>query len=220
MEESKEFILIRLKTGESVIGSVVKDGKKKSITLNCPMLYQTVTVVDEKTKVAKHILMFKDWNEFSSDETVTFTMDSIMTKSTANEVIITFYMQELQRKIVENSAEIFESKQDPENDSSKLANILGNMSFNFNFENPDHFQMFMDSIQMGIEGLMDEIEGNGDDDFEDEDFPLESLMKNPNPPKKKAKKRKIKKESFELPFEDNGDPNDPRSWSNDPNDYI
>lgn len=225
--DSKKYVLVKLKSGECLIGSLIDTKAKKYITLENPLIYQTVSIVNEQQKEMKNILMFKEWNEFSADITVEFPVDSILTKMSPNDMMVDFYQKELSRKEIEKLPKMIEDNT-KDIDESSIAGILGNMSFSFNFQNPDHFQMFMDNIQMSIEGLIDEMDGNNEDDedFEDEDTasnnPMEALMDylTPQPKRKKAKKRKMQNESFDLPFEKDADPNDPKSWSNDPRDYL
>ena len=88
--------------------------------------------------------------------------------------------------------------------------------------------MFMENIQMGLDGLLDEINDEMDGEEEDDDFDLEDDVDETSPvlpPKQPAKRKRAKnriapKESFDLPYDENGDPKDPKSWSNNPEDYL
>ena len=81
---------------------------------------------------------------------------------------------------------------------------------------------------MGLDGLLDEIEdemdGEEEDDFDLEDD-VDAAPSTPPAPKQPAKRKRAKnriapKESFDLPYNENGDPKDPQSWSNNPEDYL
>jgi hypothetical protein len=145
--------------------------------------------------------------------------------------MISYYEKELQHLIdLLEKQKTFKPEEPTVDNSSEdpPKGIIGNLNLNFNFDDPEQFNMFMENIQMGLDGLLDEIQDEMNED-EDDDFDLEddvdTAPSTPPTPKQPAKRKKAKnriapKESFDLPYNQNGDPKDPQSWSNNPEDYL
>jgi hypothetical protein len=211
MEQLKHLILKTI-TGETVIGTVVQQNKT-SLVLNRPLIYNIITFTTPTGQKIKEILVFKPWCEFIADTQITFKTNTIMGSYSPSDEIINFYNQEINRpKIVDKK----ESQEQPDQQPLK-----GNLNFNMEFGNAEDLQMFMESVQFGLDNLMEGMDP--DEDLEEaEDTLREYLEEDATKPAKKAKKKKKKKtnESFNLPYNENGDPTDPSSWSDNPNDYL
>lgn len=232
--EQKKYILVKLNTGETLVGSLVVSSSKKYTTIENPFLYQIISITNPFGMKIKDLLSFKRWFDFTDDTEIRFLNTSIISIATANDMMIAYYKKELYhlKELLEKqkTSEPQEPTLDnPDTDSPK--GIIGNLNLNFNFDDPEQFNMFMENIQMGLDGLMDEINDDMDDE-EDDEYDLEDDVDDSNPetgpitpPKQPAKRKRAKnriapRESFDLPYDENGDPLDPKSWSNDPEDYL
>lgn len=239
----KNYVLLKLNTGETIIGAHVPSKSKKHILIENPFIYQIMSITNQFGMKVKDLLSFKRWFEFTDETIIPFSVSSIVSSAPANLIMISFYDKELvhlqeliaKQKLIEQSStqaeEGFIKEEDSSNPDSEKnmeppKGIMGSLNLNFNFDDPAHFQMFMDNFQMGMEDLMgeidDEMDGEDDDEMDDDD---EHMDFTPQPPKQPSKRKRAKnritpKGSFELPYDQNGDPKDPTSWSNDPKDYI
>lgn len=228
--DDKKYVLVKLTTGETVVGSQVTSASKKTITLDNPLQYQILSMTSP-IGIKKDILVFKRVFEFTDDTQISFAVAHVVSIAPANQTILDFYFKELEiaEKIKQQQAQE-KTNTDP---MEEPKGIIGNLNLNFNFEDPEHFQMFMENIQMGIDGLLDEINSEmdieEDEDFEFEDDDEEEGIVPPSAPKppknnipkrKRAKNRIAPKESLDLPYEKDADPKDPKSWSDNPEDYL
>ena len=230
--DQPKYVLVKLVTGDTLIGSLVDVESDTHITLNNPFTYQIISITNPFGAKVKDVLTFRKWIDFSGTDDIQFAKTAIISTVPADEKILQFYLKELetlQQLMGSLSDNNNSDEQNPEQEDDTKG-IMGNLNLNFNFENPDHFQMFMENMQISIEALLDEIENGGQDNIDDldiSDFEFEDdeefnpAKANTNPPKRKrAKNRIAPKESFDLPYVEDGDPKDPRSWSNNPEDYL
>ena len=227
--EQKKYVLVKLNTGETLVGSLVATSSKKYTTIENPFIYQIVSITNPFGMKVKDLLSFKRWFEFTDETQINFLNTSIVSIASANQTIITFYEKELQHLLELLEKQKLSEPQEPVLDGNDPPKgIMGNLNLNFNFDDPEQFNMFMENIQMGLDGLLDEINDEMDGEEEDEEFDLEDDVDEPSPsipPKQPAKRKRAKnriapKESFDLPYDENGDPKDPKSWSNNPEDYL
>ena len=221
----QKYVLVKLNTGETLIGSLIENQSEKYTTLENPFLYQIVSITNPFGMKMRDVLSFKKVFDFTDQTHIDFLNSSIISIVPANTLIINFYNKELNTlQKLQNQENKEQASSDNSQDSdpnSKL--IAGNLNLNFNFDNPEDFQMFMENLQIGMDGLLDEIDEEMDiDDEEMDDMEDDVEPPAPKPPskRKKAKNKLSPKKSFDLPFEKDGDPKDPKSWSNDPNDYL
>ena len=229
--EQKKYVLVKLNTGETLVGSLVVTSSKKYTTIENPFIYQIVSITNPFGMKVKDLLSFKRWFDFTDETQINFLNTSIVSIASANQTMTAYYEKELQHLTdlleKQKSAEPQEPTLDnPSEDAPK--GIIGNLNLNFNFDDPEQFNMFMENIQMGLDGLLDEIEdemdGEEEDDFDLEDD-VDAAPSTPPAPKQPAKRKRAKnriapKESFDLPYNENGDPKDPQSWSDNPQDYL
>ena len=227
--DHKKYVLVKLNTGETLVGSLVVTSSKKYTTIENPFIYQIVSITNPFGMKVKDLLSFKRWFDFTDETQINFLNTSIVSIATANNTIIAYYEKELQhlkdllekQKTAEPQEPVIDANDTPKG-------IIGNLNLNFNFDDPEQFNMFMENIQMGLDGLLDEINDEMDGEEEDDDFDLEDDVDETSPivpPKQPAKRKRAKnriapKESFDLPYDENGDPKDPKSWSNNPEDYL
>ena len=128
---------------------------------------QILTITNSFGMKLKDLLQFKRWFEFSNDVELTISNISIISVATADSMIIKFYEVELERYTEKKKAET-DRLDNPEEEieDDDHGGVKGNLSLDFNFQDQDQLQMFMENIQMGIEGLLDEMH---DDGIEEED---------------------------------------------------
>ena len=221
----QKYVLVKLNTGETMIGSLVASESKKYTTLQNPFLYQIVSITNPFGLKMRDVLSFKKVFDFTDETNVHFLNSSIISMVPANALIINFYNKELtllqkqQEQTQENKEEV-EGETPPESPSAQA--IAGNLNLNFKFDNPEDFQMFMENLQMGMDGLLEEIDEELDIDEEIEDMEDDADLPLPKQPakRKKAKNKLFPKKSFDLPFDKDADSKDPKSWSDDPRDYL
>jgi len=226
----KKYVLVKLNTGETLIGVHVPSKSRKYTTLENPFIYQIISVTNPFGAKIKDLLSFKRWFDFTDESVIPFLNSSIISMVPANKIIVTYYEKELENLLEMLKKQESLTPEDPkpeEEPSDKTKGMMGNLNLNINFDDADHLHMFMENFQMGLEGLLDEINGEMDIEDEDEDdMDLEDDVDLPSlPPKQPAKRKRAKnriapKESFDLPYDENGDPKDPKSWSNNPEDYL
>jgi hypothetical protein len=226
--DEKKYVLVKLTSGETLVGLLVTSSSKKNITLEQPLVYQVMSITNQLGMKVKDILVFKRLFDFTDEKQISLSLNTIISTVPANKQILDFYFKELEiAEKLNQQQDNADPNTDPE-DESKQQGVAGNLNLSFNFEDPEHFQILMENIQMGLDGLLDEINSEMDmeeedmDEFDDEEPEQTELPAPANklPKRKKAKNRIPPKESFDLPYDENGDPKDPKSWSNNPNDYL
>ncbi len=77
------------------------------------------------------------------------------------------------------------------------------------FSDTNHLQMFLDILQSGIEEIAD---------MEEEEHPKEDVKPQAEPKKKKKKPKNFGRSS--LPYDANAHINDPKSWPDNPEEYL
>ena len=222
-----KYVLLKLVSGDSIIGSLVSSDSDTHTILEHPLSFEIITYTNPLGIKIRDVLAFRRWIDFTSQTQVSFLNSSIISIAPADEKIISFYEKELHTliKMLEGTSE--SNPENPDQSSEDQKGIICNLNFNFNFENPDHFHMFIENMQISMEALLDEMNGDiveddDDEDFEDmeDDVDFQEAPKSNTPKRKRAKNRIAPKESFDLPYEENGDPKDPKSWSDNPQDYL
>lgn len=221
--DNTNLVIIKMITGETIIGGLTKK-TKSSVTIDQPLVYQFVTVSTPAGQTVKQFVSFRPWCELSTDTEITFKINQTVGPSlTPNMDLTKFYEAELANRQLAKNKQIEKQEEQPDQEKSTPNDKLrGMLNFNMEFQNPEDLQMFMESVQFGLDNL---IEGMDPDEIlEDAQEELESFFESNNiphkKPNKKAKKKKTSKESFDLPYNKNGDPKDPSSWSDNPNDYL
>jgi hypothetical protein len=209
----------------------------KYLVLENPLIYQITSITNPFGIKIKDMLIFKPWFEFTDETTISFLNSSIISVAQANDQIVDFYRRELTHRAEQSTIQNSESnKKIKSEDPNSTSGIIGNFNFKMNFDTPEQLNIFMENIQMGMGGILDEImDMDEDDDIDKEDdvspppkapkAPKVPNKNSPNPSnsnkKKTNTKNKISKRSFDIPFDKkNTDPNNIQSWSENPEDYI
>lgn len=246
MQEEKKYALIKLNTGETLIGDIIPIESSTHTTIRNPLVFQILTITNSFGMKLKDLLQFKRWFEFSDDVELTISNISIISVATADSMIIKFYEVELERYTEKKKAETNRlDNPEEEIEDDDHGGVKGNLSLDFNFQDQDQLQMFMENIQMGIEGLLDEMHDDGieeedqennnlnfeDGEFEDGEEDVHPKMppfksKSDLPPKSKpsAKWKNVKPKmlpsTFNYKYDPSADSKDPSSWPDNPEDYF
>lgn len=199
--QDQGYRIIKLKNGDSLICKLLIIDKKIAV-LDKPMQFKSIVMVDSSgTKT--EALVFKQWIEYSLNETIEILSSFILAMSTPDDIITELY-------------EIEKTKQKPKNpiSSDMLNELTGvkpniqlppeNVNVTFNVP-PDMAEELIDMITENIEWIEDELDEESD------------VL--PPKPKPKAKKKNLPpKDQPKLKKNDFG--NNLGDWSPDPKDYI
>jgi len=199
--QDQGYRIIKLKNGDSLICKLLIIDKKIAV-LDKPMQFKSIVIVDSSgTKT--EALVFKQWIEYSVNETIEILSSFILAMSTPDDIITELY-------------EIEKTKQKSKNpiSSDMLNELTGvkpniqlppeNVNVTFNVP-PDMAEELIDMITENIEWIEDELDEEGD------------VL--PPKPKPKAKKKNLPpKDQPKLKKNDFG--NNLGDWSPDPKDYI
>ena len=199
--QDQGYRIIKLKNGDSLICKLLIIDKKIAV-LDKPMQFKSIVMVDSSgTKT--EALVFKQWIEYSLNETIEILSSFILAMSTPDDIITELY-------------EIEKTKQKSKNpiSSDMLNELTGvkpniqlppeNVNVTFNVP-PDMAEELIDMITENIEWIEDELDEEGD------------VL--PPKPKPKAKKKNLPpKDQPKLKKNDFG--NNLGDWSPDPKDYI
>lgn len=204
------YKVIKLKTGDSII-SEVNETTDNMITLHRPMVFKVVTMLNDNM-VQKDVLLFRNWAEFTSDETISISKDIIASSWNPNEVILNCYELE---KFKQDMPEVYKmlKKDDPE--LPPMGNpVIPAPSAMPNIPKPNGIPNGMANFNLTLpmdvaKGLIEYLEENGVslqgpdinniDDFND-----------------------LMNEALQDKDFDDDEPfgNHPDDWSPDPNDYL
>ena len=133
--DHKKYVLVKLNTGETLVGSMVSTSSKKYTTIENPFIYQIVSITNPFGMKVKDLLSFKRWFDFTDETQINFLNTSIVSIATANDTIIAYYEKELQhlkdllekQKTAEPQEPVIDANDTPKG-------IIGNLNLNFNFE--------------------------------------------------------------------------------------
>lgn len=213
--EQTNYRILKLKNGESLIAGIMPVTKKDVITLENPMTFKTVSMIDEKNLGMREFLVIRNWNEYSLDETVEIAADNILAIMTPDDKITTVYNFEKQKRSMTNLEQIEDAinqvqdkiKEDKENIQFHTVNLELKLS-------PEASMDLMDLLGIDITEEMEEDLEDDVDDMNDQDIDdiLEEEEQEMAFPVKKPKlPPENKKPTWGNSFED---------WSPDPNDYL
>jgi hypothetical protein len=220
----KKHVLVKLSTGETLIGVHVPCKSRKYTTLENPFIYQIISITNPFGAKIKDLLSFKRWFDFTDESVIPFLNTSIISMVPANSIIISYYEKELANlldMLQKQQSSTPEEPQIEEPTERPKGGMVRSVNLNLNFDDPEALQMFMETFQVGLDALINDeldIDDEDDEDLEDDDD-APAPQKQPAK-RKRAKNRMTPKESFDLPYEKDGDPKDPKSWSNNPEDYL
>jgi hypothetical protein len=206
--DNTNYRILKLKNGESLIASILPVTKKDIISIEYPMVFKTISIIDDKSHGMKEFLVIRNWAEFSTDKTVEIPTDSIMAILSPDSKITTVYEfekskaqispEEIQQAILEMQNKIQDDKQTPNN--LHTVNVELQLS-------PEASINFLDML--GIDLDMEEEDEDEDEDLDEIDEVGDFLTEEPISKNKQSSKNN--KPQWGNSFED---------WSPDPNDYL
>jgi hypothetical protein len=210
--EQTNYRILKLKNGESLIAGLMPVTKKDMMTLENPMVFKTVSMIDEKNLGMKEFLVIRNWNEYSTDKTVDIAIDCVMAILIPDEKISSVYDFEKNKKTMSNTELEDFLKQHQDQNTQKPNGHFNTVNVELQLS-PEASMNFLDLLGIELED-MEELEDMDEEDVDDEDLEdfLEEEPQISAPlPKKKNKPTENKKTTWGNSFED---------WSPDPNDYL
>lgn len=205
--DKTNYRILKLKNGESIIASLLPVTKKDIISVESPMVFKTISMLDDKNHGMKEFLMIRNWIEYSTEKTIEIPTDTVMAILSPDEKITSVY--EFEKAKADITPEEIEQAMREINSKLQDENQKSNNFHTVNVElqlSPEASMNFLDLL--GIELDMEEEE-DLDDEVDEEDIE-DFLEEEPVAPKKKPPTEK-QKPSWGNSFED---------WSPDPNDYL
>lgn len=220
-------VLVKLRSGEEIIATMVSKGTKGLIVQN-PMLLRHVPFMDYNTGSLKAATIMEDWLARGEVKEITIPHSWIGFSMNPNQEVIESYTKYLDKQKEEPKPEEPTEEKKLEDEMTKilndlvndaknmppgehLANMMSNMDFGkpkdmvtINFDIPPN--LFKELLE---EGLLSDIMGAPmeDDEVDDEEFFAED--------KKKIKDNIKKSSGSTLSWG-----NDYEDWSPDPSDYL
>ena len=204
-----EYKVLKLKNGDSII-SEIDSTSEKAIILNRPMIFKTVTMVDESMNAAE-VLLLKNWAEYSADQNIEIPLDSIITTWNPDSVLLNCYEME---KIKQDMPEVYKLLKGKDKSLPPINPNIIPMPPGFPSlpkQVPNNMANFNLNLPMDVaKGLIEYLESQGIDligpDFSDllpneNDLPDDDLLE----------------DDME---EDLGFGNHLDDWSTDPQDYL
>jgi len=186
------YRIIKLVSGETLVGKIVKSTNSSVIKVEDPFEYKIMVVVDNKTLQTKDIITFRDWTEFSTFRTVDISITAVISLMIPSEVLNSFYDDEKTRIKKQNTETIEDMVKSLENKPPKGKDTVS-----------VHFELTPDMA----EDLLDYMHEMGNF-YEEND--LEDDAEPSKPKKKKTPKKNDPKKHG----------NGWKDWSDDPKDYI
>lgn len=214
--DTAKYVLVKLISGETIIGTLLSSDSSHTIDIENPYVFKTMSAMN--IIGMKHdLLIFRKWFEFTDETKMTIFTNSITSVVAPNEMLIKFYSIELSRV----DSDKIEKQTPPENSDSsseETDSIAGNLNLNFNFGNSDQFHVFMENIQRSIDNMI----GGMDELMEDDVIPPPPpIRKTPNKKSKTRRKSIRPTQSFDIKFDPTvKDLSDLRGWSDNPSDYF
>jgi hypothetical protein len=197
------YKIIKLKSGESIICKI-SEIKDKTVVLERPMIFKTISLPNEAIFMGAEALMMKNWLEFSSDKNVEIPIDFIAALIKPDTMISSCYDFEKEKE----DNPLFKKQQMEEMlkqmEKEKKKQILPD-KLNINFNIPDEMiPEVLDAMGIDVPSI---------EDMEDELLEEEEEILPPKP--KKSKKKQSKKSEDKSNWG-----NDWSDWSPDPKDYL
>lgn len=187
------YRIIKLVSGETLVGKIVKSTNSSVIKVEDPFEYKIMVVVDPKSLQTKDIITFRDWTEFSTFRTVDISITAVISLMIPSEVLNSFYDDEKTRIKKQNTETIEDMVKSLENKPPKTKDTVS-----------VHFELTPDMA----EDLLDYMHEMGDLYEDDED--MEDDVEPSKPKKKKSPKKNDPKKHG----------NGWKDWSDDPKDYM
>jgi hypothetical protein len=205
--------VVKLLTGEEIVG-LVSESASDRITIKLPAKLENYFGKDQNNIPIEYVRLTNYAGNIKSSE-VTIQKQAIVFIGQPTLELEKMYeiyfltMQNDPKSIITNAPEGIE---DVESGLQLLNDLFTNEDF-VNFVND-----LMDSYE-GVEILADT--GDEDDEEYEPESPTNSVVEEePNPQPKKKKRRIVKPEGSKMPYKPDNPPEDPKSWSDNPMDYL
>jgi hypothetical protein len=92
-----KYRILRLRSGEDVIGTITGKAKRKLIVQR-PMQLKVSTLFNEKTSETQEVIFFRDWLKETTHTSARIPEDHIVTFLTPSEEIVALYESEMERE--------------------------------------------------------------------------------------------------------------------------
>lgn len=102
----ENYKLIKLRSGESLIGDVKTVTDYKTILIDRPMYYRVISMMDQKNTINSDLLVFRNYNDFSIDDIVELPVDYIATILNPDKNIVNYYNLEKKKQDLPNPASL------------------------------------------------------------------------------------------------------------------
>lgn len=215
--DKTDYRIIKLKTGESIIAGILPLTKKETITLDNPMAFKTISVMDDKHNGMKEFLVIRNWIEYASEKSIEIPSDSIIAIVRPDEKLTSVYEFEKNKEsyTIEELEQALKEAQElglKEGNGVTKNNNLSTVNVELQLT-PEASMEFLE--MMGFE--LSEPDQDDRESIDDQDESIEEFLGDdefteaPSPKSKKLMKSKEELPKFGNDFLD---------WSPDPNDYI
>jgi hypothetical protein len=210
MEENKDqasssIRVVKFTSGEEVVSVVIESDNE--VVLSNPAKIVIYTSTNEEGHVIE-CLRLTSYLANIKDKAITVLKDYIMYMSEPSEDILKMYDTYL--SFMEGqSAGIMTAELEEDGDALDMA---------WNLFSDANFVTFLQELYEDSHIDFDDLDV---EESEEEQEELNKLWeKEKEEPKKPKKKKKFKKEELKMPYTPDGDIKDPKSWSDNPEDYL
>ncbi len=210
MEENKDqasssIRVVKFTSGEEVVSVVIESDNE--VVLSNPAKIVIYTSTNEEGHVIE-CLRLTSYLANIKDKAITVLKDYIMYMSEPSEDILKMYDAYL--SFMEGqSAGIMAAELEEDGDALDMA---------WNLFSDVNFVTFLQELYEDSHIDFDDLDV---EESEEEQEELNKLWeKEKEEPKKPKKKKKFKKEELKMPYTPDGDIKDPKSWSDNPEDYL
>lgn len=206
--------VVKLITGEEIVGLVTESAPDK-ITIKLPASLASYYAKDQNGQTVEYVKLINYLANIKGYE-VTIQKNSIIFIGQPNielEKMYEIYFMAMQT----DPKSIVSSMPDGFVDVDSGLHLLNDL-----FNNEDFVGFVNDLIDNfeGVEIFADSDE-EGEDDVAEPESPIGSVQELEPEPKPEPKKRRIvKPEASKLPYKPDNPPEDPKSWSDNPMDYL
>lgn len=204
---SGKLRVVRLMTGEELIG-LVNDVSQYDISIRLPALMETYATktpegdVVEFVKLVNYLYNIKGFEIIVPRTSIVYSGEPTEELNQMYEAYLVLIQDNPKSAIAPNNVYV----QDPSHGLQLLNDLFNN----------EEFVSFVNELVENFESI--EIDSGDLEDLESSVLEEEEDTA-PSPPKKK-KRSKVKPETNKMPYNPDSPPEDPQSWSDNPNDYI
>jgi len=201
MSEDKGYRLIKLNSGDNIIGKIIKIGNS-ILVLDNPYVFKTMTVFSPAG--LKNVVLLKKWFELTDQTNIEIPLNSICSMTIPNETMLFLYEKEKNRKQVPyiSNDQLYKNP--------KLMDMMQNNSNeeNSSDKKPEEIQGVV-NISMKITPEMLEQNQGLENILRALGIPIDELFEQLN-----------QQEQEDQQEQEEGFGNDLEDWSPDPNDYL